>query len=112
MNESYNDINTKLSYVINYDPLPNNDCSGYVYLALPLLIINKNTEKYCSKYIHIGNKMNLFQCLYIHNSISLIKNNLDPYIDSPYFIIVYISGFSRDKGLMLYIIEKNKGIKE
>ena len=59
MNESNDNTNTNLSYVINDDKLPNDDCSGYVYLALPLLMTNEITVHYCLKYIHIGNTMNL-----------------------------------------------------
>ena len=72
---------------------------------------NEITVHYCLKYIHIGNTMNLLQHLRIHNSNSLIKNNLDPYIDPPYCIISYIGRFNGDKGLMLYIEQKQKDLK-
>ena len=111
MNESNDNINTNLSYLINDNQLHINDCSGYVYLALLLLIANEFIIHYCLKYIHIGNTMNLLQRLHIHNSSSLIKNNPDPYIDLPYCIIRYISRFKRDKGLILYIEQKWKYLK-
>ena len=111
MNESNDNINTNLFYVINNNELPNDDCSGYVYLALLLLMANEITVHYCLKYFHISNTMNLLQRLCNHNSISLIKNNPDPYIDSLYCIIGYIGRFNRDKGLMLYIEKKWKDLK-